>query len=316
MVDGIDYDEVSKAFHEHLLNIYIVLSNYTTLTYNLTSSSVTERIDDKTFPNLYVSARSSYHKCWTFEVPFLPDTIILKYGIQFRNTIFPRLMRPKLHGFNVSISYPGQHLTSRLKKTHWDVRNDHRNKTGRLIMNFNVQNVIVLQLRNKRKKPCIAKWKNNDNYILEEITKKIRCKPLHWKIKSDLPTCTNRLQMRQAHEIFDSSSEEDFTPPCRRLEKILYSYTDITEDKTTLQQRNNTEIVYEILVDFEGSTYMEVEHIREISFHSMVGNAGGYLGLFLGWALAHLPESIEKGLLLLTSLTKTKATGIKTIDKT
>ena len=61
---------------------------------------------------------------------------------------------------------------------------------------------------------------------------------------------------------------------------------------------------------------MEVEHVREISFHSMAGNAGGYLGLFLGWALAHLPESVEKGVLLLKSLTKTKTSGIKTIDKT
>ena len=315
MVDGINYDDVSKAFHDHLLNVYIVLSNYTTLTYNLTNTTAKERMDDKTSPRIYVSGRSSYYKCWTFKIPFMSDTIILKYGIQFRNTIFPKLMRPKLEGFNVSISYPGQYLTSRLKKTHWDVRSDHRNKTRKIIMHFNVQNIVVLQLRNKRKKPCNAKWHNNDNYILGEITKKIKCKPLHWKIKTDLPTCTSRSQMKRAHEIFDRSSEEDFTPSCRRLEKILYSYTDITEDKSTLQQGNNTDVVYEILVEFEGRTYMEVEHVREISFHSMAGNAGGYLGLFLGWALAHLPESVEKGVQLLMSFTKTKTPGTKIIDK-
>ena len=95
----------------------------------------------------------------------------------------------------------------------------------------------------------------------------------------------------------------------------MYSYTDITEDKSTLQQGNNTDVVYEILVEFEGRTYMEVEHVREISFHSMAGNAGGYLGLFLGWALAHLPESVEKGVKLLMSFTKTKTPGTKIIGK-
>ena len=308
MVDGIEYDEVSKAFLDHLLQVYIVLNNYTTLTYNITSSNLKVWMDRAWHPNLYVSARSSYHKCWTFEIPVLLDTSIMKYGILFKNTIFPQRVRPRDQEFNVTMSYPGQYLTSRLKKTYWDIRNDRRyqNRSRKITMKFNVQNVVVLKLRNKRRKPCNTKWKFNDEYILGEMIKEIGCKPPHWNIVTKLPTCITRQQMKKAHEVFDQSGEEDFTPPCRRLEKVLYSYADIPEIRNEVQHPTNTNIVYEILVEFEGGTYMEVEHVREISFHSMAGNAGGYVGLFLGWALAHLPESVEEGLLLLGALVKKK----------
>ena len=39
--------------------------------------------------------------------------------------------------------------------------------------------------------------------------------------------------------------------------------------------------------------YMEVKHVRQYNFESLVGNAGGYLGLFLGYALLQLPEFIR-----------------------
>ena len=316
MVDGIDYDEVSKAFHDHLLKVYIVLNNYTTLTYNITSSNKNLWMGRGWHPNLYISRRSSYHKCWTFEIPVLLNESIIKYGIIFKSTMFPKRIRPRNQGFNVTMNYPGQYLTNRLRKTHWDVRNDrlYQNKKRTLTMKFNIQNIVVLKLRNKRKKPCNTEWENNDKYILGEMAKEIGCKPPHWKIETKLPTCTSRQQMKKAHEVFDQSGEEDFTPPCRRLEKVVYSYADIAELGHEFPHTNNTEIVYQILVEFEGSTYMEVEHVREISFHSMAGNAGGYVGLFLGWALAHLPDSIEKGLLLLNTLSKTKPLSIKPID--
>lgn len=181
-------------------------------------------------------------------------------------------------------------------------------------MKFNIQNIVVLKLRDKRKKPCHNEWQRNDEYILGEMTKKIGCKPPHWKIETALKTCTSRVQMKRAHEVYDQSGEEDFVPPCRRLEKILYSHTDILKLENELKPVNNTKMIYEILVEFEGGTYMEFEHIREITFHSMAGNAGGYVGLFLGCALAHLPDSVAKMWLFVTALAKKKTPGIEHTD--
>ena len=38
--------------------------------------------------------------------------------------------------------------------------------------------------------------------------------------------------------------------------------------------------------------YMEIEHIQEYTLEGLVGNAGGYLGLFLGYALLQLPQFV------------------------
>ena len=51
--------------------------------------------------------------------------------------------------------------------------------------------------------------------------------------------------------------------------------------------------VFEVLLDFQGSTYMEITQIRAYDGQSLVGNAGGYIGLFLGVALVQLPTLIR-----------------------
>ena len=38
---------------------------------------------------------------------------------------------------------------------------------------------------------------------------------------------------------------------------------------------------------------MEVEQTRALTFLGMFGNAGGYVGIFLGCALMQLPEFIQ-----------------------
>ena len=46
----------------------------------------------------------------------------------------------------------------------------------------------------------------------------------------------------------------------------------------------------------------------------MAENAGGYVGLFLGWALAHLPDSVAKVWLFVTALAKKKTPGSEHTD--
>ena len=41
---------------------------------------------------------------------------------------------------------------------------------------------------------------------------------------------------------------------------------------------------------FTGKTFMEIEQTRALDGLTLFGNAGGYLGLFLGCALMQLPD--------------------------
>ena len=51
-----------------------------------------------------------------------------------------------------------------------------------------------------------------------------------------------------------------------------------------------------------GKTFMEVEQTRALTFLGMFGNAGGYVGMFLGCALMQLPDFLKMNCSKLKSL--------------
>ena len=44
------------------------------------------------------------------------------------------------------------------------------------------------------------------------------------------------------------------------------------------------------LVGFTRSIYREVTHVRGYDFEGLIGNGGGYVGLFLGFAIWQFPD--------------------------
>ena len=85
----------------------------------------------------------------------------------------------------------------------------------------------------------------------------------------------------------------------------MYSYEETSrveykEAYITQMKKDGKQIqwpgVFQVLLDFQGDTYMEITQTRAYDGQSLVGNAGGYIGLFLGVALIQLPTSIRYGL--------------------
>ena len=51
--------------------------------------------------------------------------------------------------------------------------------------------------------------------------------------------------------------------------------------------------MFEIELEFQGDTYMEIAQTRSYDVESLVGNGGGYVGLFLGVALMQFPTALR-----------------------
>ena len=49
---------------------------------------------------------------------------------------------------------------------------------------------------------------------------------------------------------------------------------------------------FQVIMSFQGPTYMEITQSRAYDAQSLVGNAGGYVGLFLGVALIQTPAAL------------------------
>ena len=67
----------------------------------------------------------------------------------------------------------------------------------------------------------------------------------------------------------------------------------IAESKKQLGIRYEYRDIFQIMLTFQGTTYMEITQIRAYDGQSLIGNAGGYVGLFLGSALIQLPSAIQ-----------------------
>ena len=86
----------------------------------------------------------------------------------------------------------------------------------------------------------------------------------------------------------------NYIPPCLTIEKFLYAYDEYETVEATGWFANETEAVFDIVLEFPDNTYMEIQQVRDYGLQSVVGDAGGYIGMFLGFALLQLPEAMFK----------------------
>ena len=94
--------------------------------------------------------------------------------------------------------------------------------------------------------------------------------------------------MRQLTDLLDddwgSPRKGTYPSPCQGIENLSYDYSEKSGIDSGAEPR------FMVLVHFPNRKYRQITHVQEYDIESMVGNIGGYLGLFLGYSLLHLPQ--------------------------
>ena len=84
-----------------------------------------------------------------------------------------------------------------------------------------------------------------------------------------------------------------YQPPCKSIQKILYSYEELNDlEEWTDGWPNEMDRLFEVILEFTDGTYMEIEQVQDYGPQDVVGDIGGYLGLFLGFALLQIPDML------------------------
>ena len=69
-----------------------------------------------------------------------------------------------------------------------------------------------------------------------------------------------------------------------------FSYYGSTDLKDNFKIDQNSPI---LLFEFERQIYREISNFRTYNFEGLIGNGGGYVGLFLGFAVWQLPDFFQ-----------------------
>ena len=228
-----------------------------------------------------VDAIDASEKCWTFKIPFLAEQNIMTVVMRMKKSIFPEKNRIARKGFKVIISYPGQTLRVRVMKYKW------KGITGSFAMVFNIQNMVVLKRRNKSNQPCHRNGTLDDIRLRDSFIRSLGCRPTFMTSPSVFPQCSAGKNLKNCD---GSEWDEGHVEPCKQVEKIFYTY----EEYDNLHSYGKEAYFY-LQFNFQGKTYMEIEQTRDYDLQSLIGNAGGYVGLFLGVCLMQLPQLLFDG---------------------
>ena len=78
----------------------------------------------------------------------------------------------------------------------------------------------------------------------------------------------------------------EYPLPCQTIENLSYEYTEKSGEDARNQSR------FMVLVHFPSLKYRQIVHVQEYDIESLVGNIGGYIGLFLGYSLINFPRFV------------------------
>ena len=115
----------------------------------------------------------------------------------------------------------------------------------------------------------------------------------------------------------DAPFLKPFDPPCDQVQRISYFVNSMENPAPPPQENGNGVIDHikkhsqrnvtndlQIIVFFKFIDYEEIVHVPAFDFESLVGNLGGNVGMFIGFAFWHLPDIIYETFLSCKAFTR------------
>ena len=297
---NIDYDKVTVSLEDYLHEMGVQYGNFTTKTWSKDYNAIRQ---SKGVPSFHISNRDGGSKCYSFTLPFVQNVPVISFFARINKDIFPRGIRSPWPNFNGSdingggftsfFHLPGQHYRSYFdKKYSWD---DRTNKSKNYDMFYTIKNIEVLKHRNKHSVPCNEAWMKDDDVVMREIMDRNGCKPPHWKTNTTHRVCSSKEAMKKFKwPSYDAL--KSFLPPCMVIEKLQddYKEMDVISSSKANEEGKEQKGWFRITLYFPETSYKEISQAQAYDIESFVGNAGGYLGLFLGYSLVCIPNWIVR----------------------
>ena len=181
---------------------------------------------------------------------------------------------------SVFLNYPNQFNRPRAGPISiWQKRErKHFNNVTNVHFNNNemiqITSIELLKRRNKRNEKCIAQWDRFDDLVLERHVEKVGCRAPYMSKFTEFPMCNTQHGLTKS-KYFGWSLQKKYLkemPPCQEMPNVDFKHSSLK-----IYDFN----VYRLHIGFPLKGKI-ITQLQEVDAHSLIGNIGGYIGLFLG----------------------------------
>ena len=142
-----------------------------------------------------------------------------------------------------------------------------------------MQQIELLRRRNKRKNACISDELSYDQIAQDEHLDQVGCKAPYQKTDKNLKICESKEKMKAAY--FDTWSKINSMKSCTSASFTFTSKEAELDWRIKLKLKELNYDVFSIRVKYPDE-YKEIVMVKKIDMQTVIGNSGGYIGLFLG----------------------------------
>ena len=242
---------------------------------------VINKTDNESWP-FYLSYSDPDTICFTRKSMSEPDLIRTQDLVWFEYDY----LKNSAAYFHVYMHHPGQLIRSLgtpvFKAVPFVEINPSNSKIS-LMLN----QVSTLRKRPDAKKPCDSALKDDDTRFLLKIIKRVGCVPSYWKaimpMEDSMRFCAKSKEMADIFHAIKNKKEilASYDQPCDYMKVSI----------GVLQQRYSSGLFMNLI--YKEQDYQEVTNTRDFGFESFWSGVGGFLGIFIGYSLLELPETIK-----------------------
>ena len=146
------------------------------------------------------------------------------------------------------------------------------NRTEGLIFNLLITKVEVLKQRNKRNDQCVPDWKNWDATAMSKVVGNIGCLPPYHEPYKNFSTCSTKEELKEWFKMVPLVKTNQTIHPCQVMPRITFDEINGLE---------NMERGLGINIGYPREAQI-ITQSRAVDENTLIGNIGGYIGLFLG----------------------------------
>ena len=282
----VDFDEVSFNLRKLIVGTQVTL--------NQQDQDEIQHLELFDTSDTVIATDKRIFKCLTFNMPSQTGDQLHYASVAIQDSMFQSISEDLFILFH----YPKQMFRPVVaNKWSWPERSKSSNLYSRV---FTLKSMEVLHRRNKANEPC-KYYSNYDDSFKSAMIERAKCRPPYWISKKNLSMCNDQHKMRLiASDIYTegirgTKKSKYIAKPCVDMQKLLFSFdqNDITLDylkavSPRLDTSTNDSIML-FIIDFIEPNFKEIKQVKAFGIESLIGNVGGYIGLFLGFSIIQLP---------------------------